>query len=456
MRIIIVGAGEVGLHLAQVLSREHHDVTLIEAREEVARRVGMALDVQVTIGNGADPRVLEEAGIVQADMLLTVTGRDEVNILSCLMASTLTRLPMKVARVRDQAYEAALEQLKAEPFGIDLCLHPEREAAKMALQLMEVPSGREVAEFAEGKVLLVSTTMESNSPFLNRRLREVQAGVAPGGKILIAALRRGDSLIIPHGGDLILEGDQVFLVAERERVLEALKYLGKETQVPQRVIIYGASKIAQYLAHILEEGPFSVKLICSDQVICNRLLARFKRVAVLCGEGTDQDLLLEFNVQDADFFISASEDEEENILVSLLAKRLGVRRTMALVSRLSYISLVSTIGVDVVLNPQMAAVDRVLRHVRKGEVLRVATLGGETAEAIEAVVGNCSELLGKPLKELSFPKDAIIGAVVRESGGIVIPHGETVIKEGDRVIIFAKRGAVPLVERLLMAEEELR
>jgi trk system potassium uptake protein TrkA len=230
--------------------------------------------------------------------------------------------------------------------------------------------------------------------------------------------------------------------------------LGKEIKTPQRVILYGASKIAQYLASLLEERPFSVKLICSDEALCNKLLGQFKRVAVLCGEGTDQDLLLEFNVQDTDYFISASDDEEENILVSLLAKRLGAQRTMALVSRLSYISLVSSIGVDVVLNPQMAAVDRILRHVRKGEVLRVATLGGETAEAMEAMVGECSELLHRPLKDLSFPKEAIIGAILRE-GGIIIPHGETVIQKGDRVIIFAKRVAVAQVERLLMADTEL-
>ena len=454
MRVIIVGASEVGLHIAQVLSRERHDVTLIEIREEVARRLGMGLDVQVKTGNGVDPRVLEEAGVAQADMLVAVTERDEVNILCCLMASSLTRLPMKVARVRDQAYQSALDQLRAELFQIDLCLHPEREAAHMALQLMEIPSGREVAEFAEGKVLLVSTSVDSPSQFLNRQLREVQAGVAPGGKILVAALRRGEHLIIPHGGDIILPGDEVFLVAERQRVMEALESLGKEIKTPQRVILYGASKIAQYLASLLEERPFSVKLICSDEALCNKLLGQFKRVAVLCGEGTDQDLLLEFNVQDTDYFISASDDEEENILVSLLAKRLGAQRTMALVSRLSYISLVSSIGVDVVLNPQMAAVDRILRHVRKGEVLRVATLGGETAEAMEAMVGECSELLHRPLKDLSFPKEAIIGAILRE-GGIIIPHGETVIQKGDRVIIFAKRVAVAQVERLLMADTEL-
>lgn len=449
MRVIIVGASEVGMHIAQVLSRERHDVVLIEAREEVARRLGTGLDVQVMTGNGADPGVLEEAGVAQADMLVAVTDRDEVNILACLVASSLTRLPMRVARVRDQAYRAAVDRFRMEPFRIDLCLQPEREAALEALQLMEIPGGREVAEFAEGKVLLVSTSVDETSPFLNRQLKEVQSGVAPGGKILIVALRRGDQLIIPHGSDLIRPGDQVFLVAERQRVLTALRSLGKSVGSSQKVIVYGASKIAQYLASLLEERPFATKFICSEQGLCNRLLGQFKRVAVLCGEGTDQDLLLEFNVQDTDYFISASDDEEENILACLLAKRLGAQRTMALVSRLSYMSLVSTIGVDVAINPQMAAVDRILRHVRKGEVLRVATLGGETAEAIEVVAKDSSELVGSPLKEIRFPTEAIVGAVVR-GDLIIIPHGETVINEGDRVIIFAKRGAVKQVEGLLM------
>lgn len=452
LRVIIVGASEVGLHIAQALSRERHHVILIEMCEEVARRLRMGLDIQVMTGNGADPRVLEEAGIAQADMLVAVTDRDEVNILSCFMASSLTRLPMKVARVRDQAYNTAVEQFRADPFRIDLCLHPEKEAAVTALQLMEIPGGREVAEFAEGKVLLVGTSVDHASPFLNRQLRDVQSGVAPGGKILIVALRRSDHLIIPHGGDLIRPGDEVFLVAERERVFTALRSLGKTIRAPQRVIVYGASKIAQYLAALLEDRPLATKFICSDDGLCNRLLGQFKRVAVLCGEGTDQDLLLEFNVQDVDYFISASEDEEENILVCLLAKRLGAQRTMALVSRLSYISLVSSIGVDVVLNPQMAAVDRILRHVRKGEVLRVATIGGETAEAIEVVASHSSELVGKPLKEVEFPTEAIVGAVVR-GDRTIIPHGDTVIQQGDRVIIFAKRGAVAHVERLLMMVE---
>jgi trk system potassium uptake protein len=454
VRIIIIGAGDVGLFIAQTLSREHHDVTVIEVREEIARRVSQSLDIRVITGSGTNPEVLDQAGIAQTDMLIAVTDRDEVNIIACIIASSRARIPMKVARVRDEIYARVLEQLHVEPFRIDLCIRPEQEAASAALKLMEIPGVREVAEFADGKVLLVGTTVDEGSPFLNRPLQEIQADGAPGDKILIVALRRGAQLIIPHGRDVIYPDDEIFLIAERERVLSVLRSLGKMVSPPERIIVYGASKVALYLASQLEESAFSSKLICSDEALCNRLLMRHNRVAILCGEGTDQDLLLEFNVQDADYFVSASDDEEENILVSLLAKRLGARRSMALVSRLSYISLVSSIGVDVVLNPQMAAVNRILRHIRKGEVLSVATLGTERAEAIEAVATDASELVNRPLKEIRFPQDAIIGAVVRDTR-IIIPHGETVIQPGDRVVIFAKRRAIPEVERALMVQVEL-
>lgn len=449
----MVGASEIGVYIAQVLSRDFHEVTLVEAKEEVARRVRMGLDVKVLVGNGADPFVLEEAGILTADMVIAVTDRDETNLLCCFVASCLSKLSMKVARVRDRSYRAALERIKVDPLRIDLCLHPEEEAALAALRLMEIPGGREVAEFADGRVLLVGTTLDRNSPFLGSPLKDVQEGVSPGGKILIAALRRGSQLIIPHGADVLREGDEVFLVAERDRVIEALTSLGKCARRPQRVILYGASKVALHLASLLDGGPFSVKFICSDEALCNRLLGRFNKVAVLCGEGTDHELLLQFNVHDADYFISASDDEEENILVCLLAKRLGAITAMALVSRLSYVSIISAIGVDVVLNPQLATVDRLLRHVRRGEVIRVATMGAETAEALEAIIGDSSHLAGTPLKDLRFPKEAIIGAVIRKDR-VIIPHGDTVMEKGDRAIIFAKREVVKDVEGLLAGEPE--
>ncbi len=455
MRIVIVGAGDVGLHIAQTLSREHHDVTLIELRDEVARRVRTTVDVRLIVGSGSSPDILEQAGIDQADMLIAVTERDEVNLLVCFIASSRVRVPMKIARIRDEAYARAMEGFQRDPLHIDLCIHPEKEAAVTALKLMEIPGAREFVEFAGGRVLLVGTRIDTASSLLNRPLRDVRLGGGSGGKVLVVALHRGAQLIIPHGGDCIRPGDEIFLVGERERLPAVLEALGKTVSPTQRVILYGGSKVAVYLAKELEALPFSTKFICPDEAICNRLLEEFDRVMVLCGEGTDQDLLLEFNVQDADYFVSASDDEEANILVALLAKRLGARRTMALVSRLSYVSLASSIGVDVVLNPQMAAINRILRYLRRGEVLSVATMGAERAEAIEVRATEASEIVNRPLKDLRFPEDAIIGAVVRDVS-IMIPHGATVILPGDRVVIFAKRQAIPQVEKALMVDVEGR
>ena len=453
MRIIIVGAGDVGLYIAQTLSLEHHDVTVVESREDLARRVSKTLDVQVIAGSGTNPDLLEKAGVAQADMLIAVTDRDEVNMLCCFVASSQARIPTKIARIRDEAYARAIQVFHEEPLRIDLCIHPEREAADTALKLMEIPGVKEVVEFVEGKILLVGTTVNDTSPLLHRPLQQIQAGSPQDGKILIVALHRGTQLIIPHGKDIIQPGDEIFIIAERDRVLSVLNALGNTVPPTERVILFGGGKVALYLAQELDNRPFSTKMICSDEALCNRLVEEFKRVMVLCGEGTDEDLLLEFNVQDVDTFISASEDEEANILVALLAKRLGARRTMALVTRLSYISLVSSLGVDVVLNPQMAAVNRILRYIRRGEVLSVATMGRERAEAIEVVAQEASDLVGRPLKELQFPSDAIIGAVSR-GGQTIIPHGETVIRPGDRVVIFAKRQAIPEVEKALLVKAE--
>jgi trk system potassium uptake protein TrkA len=451
--VIIVGAGDVGLYIAQTLSLEHHDVVVVEPREDLARRVIQTLDVQVIAGSGTNPDVLEKAGVAQADMLIAVTDRDEVNMLCCFVASSQARIPTKIARIRDEAYARAITVFRDEPLHIDLCIHPEKEAADTALKLMEIPGVREVVEFVEGRILLVGTTVDATSPLLHRPLQEIQADSPQDGKILIVALHRGTQLIIPHGKDIIQPGDEIFIIAERERVLSVLGSLGTAVPPTQRVILFGGGKVALYLAQELENRPFASKMICSDEALCNRLVEEFKRVMVLCGEGTDEDLLLEFNVQDVDYFISASEDEEANILVALLAKRLGARRTMALVTRLSYISLVSSIGVDVVLNPQMAAVNRILRYIRRGEVLSVATLGRERAEAIEVVAQGTSDLVNRPLKEIQFPGDAIIGAVSRE-GQTIIPHGDTIIRPGDRVVIFAKRHSIPEVEKALMVKVE--
>lgn len=453
MRIVIIGAGDVGFHTAQTLSRECHDVLLIEVQEDVVRRVNEALDVQVVHGSGSHPHILQQAGIEEADILMAVTDSDEVNILACLIASSQARIPTKIARVREEAYASSLPLIEGEPLGIDLCIQPEREAAQNALKLMELPGVNELAEFAQGQVLLVGTTVDEESPLVDRPLQDIQKRETGEEKLLIVALRRESQLIIPRGPDMIRPGDDVFIISERNRILPLLRSLGKTLPPTRRIIIYGDTKVALYLARELEKRPVKTKLICADERRCISLVDEFDRVMVLHGEGTDQSLLLEENVKDVDYFISASIDEEDNILSSLLAKELGARRTMALVRRLAYMSLISSIGVDVVLNPEMAAVNRILRYIRRGKVLSVVTMGEECAEAAEVVALETSDLVNRPLKDVRFPRNAIIGAVVRNDQTI-IPHGETIILPGDHVIIFAKRDAIRDVEKCLMVKFE--
>jgi trk system potassium uptake protein TrkA len=451
MRIIIIGAGDVGYHIAQTLSREKHDVVVIEGREDLSRRVSDNLDVQVVTGNGSNPDILREAGIGEADMLVAVTDRDEVNMIACLIASSQAKIPTKIARVRDEAYSHFIMSRRA--LNIDLCIHPEREAVQTALRLIEFPDVREVVEFAEGRILLLGVSVDDKSPLVDRPLQEFQNEESRNGKILIIALYRGSQLIIPRGEDVVRSGDELFIVAAKERVSQVLHSLGRNAQSSRRVILFGDSKVAVFLAHELQNRPVAVKLICQNERRCASLVEQLDKVMVLYGEGTDQDLLLEENVQGLDYFVSASEDEEANILVSLLAKRLGAKKSMALITRLSYLALITSIGVDVVLNPQMAAVNRILRYIRRGKVLNVATMGEEQAEAIEVVALETSDLVNQPLKKIRFPRHAIIGAILR-GDDVIIPHGESVIHPGDRVIIFAKRQAIPAVEKALMVKLE--
>jgi trk system potassium uptake protein TrkA len=384
---------------------------------------------------------------------MAVTDSDEVNIIACLIASSQAKIPTKIARVREEAYVRGLQLFEREPLQINLCIYPEQEAAQNALKLMEFPGVREIAEFAQGQILLVGAIVDRNSRMVGRPLQDIQAVGTNAEKILIVALQRETQLIIPRGRDVIQPGDEVFIACERARIRSVLEALGKPLPPTRRIIIYGDTKVALYLARKMENRTITTKLICVDEKRCTSLVDEFNKVMVLHGEGTDQNLLVEENVKDVDYFISASDDEEANILVSLLAKRLGARSTMALVRRLPYLSLISSIGVDVVLNPQMAAVNRILRYVRRGKVLSVVTMGEDHAEAIEVVALETSDLVNHPLKEVRFPRDAIIGAVVH-NGQNIIPDGETVIHPGDHVVIFAKRKAIPEVEQSLMVKLE--
>jgi trk system potassium uptake protein TrkA len=452
MSIIIIGAGEVGYHLAQRLSREKKDVVVIDRDLEKIRRVQNTLDVQAVHGSGGSISLLRQAGISEASMLIAVTNSDEVNMISCLVAGVQDKIPKKIARVRDPEYSALFPLFDKEHLDIDLVINPDHEVVDMILNLMEVPGAVDVAHFADGKVRMVGLPVISESPMVGKSLAEI-AALYPRSGILIVAVQKGERVFIPKGHDVITANDLLFMVMARDKTREALESSGHRRPPIRRIMILGGSLIGMDLAENLEKRDFQVKIIEQNEDRCRQIAERCDRALVLRGDATYQDLLIEENVAEMDTFIAVTEDEETNVMISLLAKKLGVRRVITLVNKVGYSPLVHSIGVDVVVSPRLVAVNKIMQFLRRGKILSISSLPEENAEAFEAVALETSDIVGRPLRELEFPKDAIMGAIVR-GPEVLIPNGSTVIQPGDRVMIFALTSAIKDVEKALTVKLE--
>jgi trk system potassium uptake protein TrkA len=452
MSIIIIGAGEVGYNLAHRLSRERKEVVVIDRDLEKIRRVQSTLDVQAIHGSGGSISLLRQAGITEASMVIAVTNSDEVNMISCLVAGLQHRVPKKIARVRDPEYSSLFPLFGKEHLNIDLVINPDHEVVEMILKLMEVPGAVEVVDFAEGKVRMVGLPLLPDSVMAGKTLTEISR-IFPKSGIIIVAVQKGDRVFIPKGRDEIAANDLLFMVMAREKTREALESSGHRRPSIKRVMILGGTLIGMELAKALEELDFQVKIIEQNEARCQEIAEKCTRAVVLRGEATYQDLLAEENVGQMDTFIAATEDEETNVMVSLLAKKMGVRRVMTLVNKVGYSPLVHSIGVDVVVSPRLAAVNKIMQFLRRGKILSVSSLPEENAEVFEAVAMETSDIVGQPLRQLEFPRDAIVGAIVRGSE-VFIPNGSTVIQPGDRVMIFALTSAIKEVEKALMVKLE--
>lgn len=452
MKIIIIGAGEIGLNIARKLSSENKDVILIDSSEERIKMAQECLDVQCILGKGSKPGILKEAGIDTAEIVIAVTDSDEVNMIACLIASSQSKVPVKIARIRDPDYSGNATILDREHLGIDLIINPEREAADKILRLLKVPGATEIVEFAEGKVKLIEFLVESGSYMAGKRLRDMK-DLHPDHRVLIASISRGNRLIVPKGKDVVQVGDLISLVTADSTFSGVLEILGRKDGRVKTVMISGGNFVGLYLAQRLEKSGLNVKIIEDDASRCSELAEKLDKTIVLQGDSSDQALLLDENIAEVDAFLAVSKDEEANILSSLLAKRLGAKRVYSLVNKSSYMPVVITIGVDVMVSPRLAAVSRILQFVRRGKVLSVAQLDGEGAEAIEFVALETSEIVNKPLNTIRFPKGAIVGAVVRGEE-VIIPRGNDLILPEDRVIIFALERAIPKVEKALMVKLE--
>lgn len=443
MKIIIVGAGEVGLHLAKLLSQERHDIVVVDRSEERLGRVREALDVMTIAGSGSQLSVLEEAGAKNADMLIAVTSTDEVNFTSCFLANRLGT-KKKILRVDEPEDFFGHGVMKPEDLGVDLVISPDGLAAAEIIRLIRRSAATDVLEFAEGRIQILGFRLDLESSLINRKLKDITQEY-PQLPFRTVAISRGMRTIIPTGDDVFKKGDQIFVVSKTESVSELLKLSGKESTRFENIMILGGRGIGKHVAEELED-EMSVKLIEQNKETSLEIADKLEKTMVIHGEGKDLDLLATEGIIDMDAYIAVTKDEEDNILSCLMAKHLGVKKAIAHVEKLDYIPLANTIGIDALVNKKLSAANEILKFIRKGEIVSVATLHGVDAEVIEMVAQKNSAVIKKPLKDLKFPRGAVIGCVIHD-GAVTIPVGTTLINPQDRVVVFTLPTALRDVEK---------
>jgi len=450
MKIIIIGAGEVGFNIAQRLSEENHDVVVIDKDQNKINHLQTVIDVQAIVGSGTSPSLLQEAGIKESDIIVAATDSDEANLIACFYAQHLTDYITKIARVRNPDYMEQSDVFKSDALNIDLLINPQSEMVGSMLRLMEVPEASEVLDFVNGRVKLIGVTVKEDSPLVGRKLASFQDVEEV---LLIGIIIRGEEVIIPSGQDVIQPNDLLYCVTRKEEISTVFRLLNVREAGLGRVVIIGGGTTGLALATSLDKTNINAKIIEKDSQRCLELAEKLEKVVVLNGDGTDRDFLLEENIADVDLMVVITGDEESNVLISLLGKALGAKKTVTRIGKLSYIPLVSAIGIDTVVSPRLSAIRAILQYIRKGKVICVAPLKIEAAEVIEFEALETSDIVNTPLSEVKFPKEAIVGAIVRDEE-IIIPRGHNMIKPHDHLIIFALKGAIPKLEKLFTVKLE--
>jgi len=447
MRVIVAGAGEVGFNIARWLSRNGHSVTLIDVDASRVTRAGELLDIQGVVGKCSVPAVLGDAGAEETEILVAVTDSDEVNMTACLIAGHRFGVPHKVARIREVGYSEVAEMLASEVVGIDLVIHPEMEVASRLQRLIDFPAATDVLEFGDGTLRLAAFHLEADSPLVGKPLERSFPPRAEA-RVLVCAVLRDGRVLIPRGADRLHADDQIYLLGRPGDLEARLPEVGLAGPPITHVVIGGGSQVAETVARNLEESGITVKIIEPDEQRCAALSESLAHAIILHGELTDVDLMREENVGSCDLFLAVSHDEEDNMLTSMLARRLGARKVFCLLNRPEYVPLAPSLGIDAALNPRLSTVGAVLRFIRKGKVLAVDQLVEDQAEIMEAVAIAGSDLVGTPLSEVKFPKGAIVGAILH-NGESRIATGSDVVEEDDRVVIVAVKKAVKKVEKVL-------
>jgi trk system potassium uptake protein TrkA len=446
MNVIVVGAGEVGFHIAQRLSKEGHAVTVVERSREKEQYLRSRLNALVVRGSGASGEVLDKAGVENADLFIAVSDQDEVNLVACLLAHE-RGAPRIIARMKNLDYTTAEWTQNAVKLGIDLLINPDKAVAEEIFRIVSYTDACEAAEFADGRVLFLGYTIAGTSPLAGITLKDL-AAVRGLYRMVVTAIARRQETIIPRGDDTIEAGDIVYFVCNRQD-LPAINYLFQfDKQPANTVFVLGGGRIGESIAHRLAHAGKTVKLIESSRDVCEYLADQLERVSILHTDGTDVDTLQHEGIDGCDVYIAVTAHEETNILCSLLAKSHGARRAIAIVDRHAFVTLAPSLGVDACISPRLATASAILRYVRPSGVTSLITVEHSNSEVLEIVMPAKSSILRRPLKEIDTPPGAIIAVVVRGEH-VVIPTGEDHLEPGDHVIVFTLSEAIARVERFL-------
>lgn len=449
MKIIILGAGQVGGTLAENLASEQNDITVVDTDSERLRELQDSIDIKTITGVGSYPRVLQSAGADDADMLIAVTNSDETNMVACQVAYTLFRTPTKISRIRSNAYLKQKELFKSDAFPIDVLISPEQVVTNYIKRLLEYPGTLQVLDFADEKVQLVAVRAHHGGLLVGQELRKLREHM-PSADTKVAAIYRRGQAILPTADTIIEVDDEVFFIAAKNHIKKVMSELRREEGSYKRILIAGGGNIGYRLAKALE-NKYRIKLIEHNQKRAQFLSENLSKTVVLVGSASDKALLEEENIENIDVFCAVTNDDESNIISSMLAKRLGARKVMTLINKSAYVDLVQGGVIDIAISPQQTTIGSLLTHVRRGDVVNVHSLRRGAAEAIEAIAHGdkaTSKVVGRTVENIDLPKGTTIGAIVRDDQ-VIIAHDEVVVESDDHVILFVvDKRRIPEVERL--------
>ncbi|MEX2517121.1 MAG: Trk system potassium transporter TrkA [Gammaproteobacteria bacterium] len=449
MKIVILGAGQVGSSLAANLASEANDITIVDIDQQRLALLSERYDLQTITGVASHPSVLTRAGTKDADMIIAVTNSDEINMLACQIAYTLFHTPTKIARVREAEYLQHSSLFAQEALPIDVLISPEQLVTDYIVRLISFPGALQVLDFADGKAQMVAIRAYYNGQLVGHTLKAL-AETLPNIEFRVMAIFRNGKPVIPEG-DTVIEGDdEVFFIGANKSIRELMEFVREKEKPVRRIMLAGGGNIGRRLAIALEK-KYDVKMLEIDPLSAEYASEKLQRGVVLLGDAADEEMLMDENIDQTDVFCAVTNDDEANIISSMLAKRLGARKVMSLINRAAYVDLVQSNIIDIAISPQQATIGSLLAHIRKGDVVVVHSLRRGAAEAIEAIAHgdvNSSQVVGRPLADIKLPPETSIGAIVR-GDEVMVAHHDTVIEADDHVILLvANKSRVPEVERL--------